>query len=73
MFTRVYVQLLDRQQKCLQLVLLPVESFVEVHDDMDPFADFHDDPQEMNGSADCRVHVIYEDTSDIWLNVSVVC
>lgn len=61
----VYVQIMNRQQTRLALVLIPLECFIPVNSDPD---------MELNYYYECTnnyppLQVIYEDTSDIWINV----
>lgn len=56
----VYAQLMDRSQQKLNLLLIPVECFV-VDDDMDMYS--------FDPSKYPPVQCIYEETSDIWVNV----
>ena len=60
----VYVQTLNRKQNRLTLALIPVECFVVMSEDVEmPSLEEKKFPP---------LHVIYEDISDIWVNVSTV-
>ena len=60
----VYVQTLNRKQNRLTLALIPVECFVVMSDDVEmPSLEEKKFPP---------LHVIYEDFSDIWVNVSII-
>ncbi|XP_056002526.1 dipeptidyl peptidase 9-like isoform X2 [Ostrea edulis] len=59
----VYAELLDRQQKHLSLVLIPVDFFVPVRS----FADEEMNVDLVRGSVP-SLSVIYEERSDIWVN-----
>lgn len=55
---RVWAQLLDRSQRRIALVLIPLEYFVYDSEQMIP--------------EECRPWIIHEETSDVWINVSGV-
>ena len=60
----MYVQTLNRKQNRLTLALIPVECFVVMSDDVEmPSLEEKKFPP---------LHVIYEDISDIWVNVSII-
>ncbi|KAI0215431.1 Dipeptidyl peptidase 9 [Lamellibrachia satsuma] len=72
----VYAQLLDRKQQCLQLVLITPATFCCPDTSDEDFvisADiYHDvDMKDYGPEGQCQaeVKVIYEDRTDIWLNV----
>ncbi|KAL5019615.1 hypothetical protein ScPMuIL_002507 [Solemya velum] len=60
----VYVEMMDRQQSRLQLVLIPVECFTPSHTEMEDEGVV----TYTNGSHP-PIQVIYEDMSEIWTNV----
>lgn len=62
----VYAELLDRQQKRMSLVLIPVDFFV-------PVRQFFDDDMEEDvfGRNIPPLTVLYEESSEIWVNVSI--
>lgn len=62
----VYAELLDRQQKRMSLVLIPVDFFV-------PVRQFSDDDMEEDvfGRNIPPLTVLYEESSEIWVNVSI--
>ena len=62
----VYVQMVDRKQSRLCLALVPVDCFVPVTSDPEMELSYY---QECNTTYP-PIQVIYEDTSDIWINVS---
>lgn len=64
----VYVQLLDRAQQKLQLVLIPVECFCSSNSLQDLVMEMEDVPAAYLSLP--PIQVIYEDTSAIWVNVS---
>lgn len=57
--------LLDRSQRKLQLVLLPPALFIPVTDDP---AQRQESLEAVPGNA--QPYVIYEETTDVWINVS---
>ena len=59
-----YVQTLNRKQNQLTLAIIPVECFVVMATD-------DEEMPSIEGRKYPPIHVIYEDTSDIWVNVSV--
>lgn len=63
LFFRIWVQLLDRRQQRLELVLLSVENFTEPPPNM-YYIESHLPP------ASPPAHIIYSQTSDVWINVS---
>ena len=61
----VYVQTLNRKQSHLTLALIPVECFIVI-------ASEDEEMPSVEGRKFPPIHVIYEDTSDVWVNVSSV-
>ena len=55
---RVWAQMLDRSQRRIALVLVPLAYFVYDHEQMIP--------------AEYAPLIIHEETSEVWINVSVV-
>lgn len=62
----MYAELLDRQQKRMSLVLLPVDFFVLVRQ----FSD-EDMEEDVFGRNIPPLSVLYEESSEIWVNVSI--
>ena len=62
-YCSVYVQTLNRKQSHLNLALIPVGCFVAMQTE-------DEDMPSINGRKYPPIHVIYEDTSEIWVNVS---
>lgn len=60
---RIWVQLLDRRQQRLEIVLLSVENFTEPPPNI-YYLESHLPP------ASPPAHVIYSQNSDVWINVS---
>lgn len=62
----MYAELLDRQQKRMSLVLIPVDFFV-------PIRQFSDEDMEEDvfGRNIPPLSVLYEESSEIWVNVSI--
>ncbi|XP_064470820.1 dipeptidyl peptidase 9-like [Ornithodoros turicata] len=59
----VWTEVLDRQQKHLQLAVLPVSAF---HVDEDNNRSY---PPLLTGAGDISPQVIWEEVSDVWINV----
>lgn len=62
----MYAELLDRQQKRMSLVLIPVDFFVPVRQ----FSD-EDMEEDVFGRNIPPLSVLYEESSEIWVNVSI--
>ena len=62
----VYVEILDRQQRRLELVLIPIECF-SVCTSSDGMEDI--EMTSLDSSLSSSVQVITEDSSDVWINV----
>lgn len=62
----MYAELLDRQQKRMSLVLIPVDFFVPVRQ----FSD-EDMEEDVFGRNIPPLSVLYEESCEIWVNVSI--
>ena len=66
----MYAQLLDRRQQRLHLILLAPATFCGLDPNNDEEFDIDMNDYSVGGQCPTEVKVIYEDKSDIWLNVS---
>lgn len=66
----VYAQLLDRPQNKMQMILIPADSFISSEGATDD--EKIKDLSHGSSAASADIQVIYEDTSSIWINVSVI-
>lgn len=62
------MQLLDRRQKGLELVVIPLESFVEPPPNV--YSRLSERRRDAVGSP--LIHYIARQTSDVWINVSLL-
>lgn len=60
----VWVQLLDRKQQRLELVLIPLDNFCE------PLPNVYNSENHYAHTAKSNVQVLYSETSPIWINVN---
>lgn len=78
-FHSVYAELLDRPQKRLSVVLIPFDFFVPIrnsHPTSSSSSSYEEEEEAMEEEEDFfkktspPLSVIYEESSDIWVNVS---
>ena len=58
----MWAQLLNRNQQSTALVLIPLQSFIPV--------DSYTEMRESSEGAESLIRVLYEEHSDLWINVS---
>jgi hypothetical protein len=67
---RIYVEMMNRRQTQLQLVLLDLGCFLAVANDGDDDSQKHSMEISEHVTQSCNMWTLYEETSNVWINVS---